>query len=141
MMLYRERALSAIASGRKVRSNVNKWLAKAQVYDYRLCLLPAAGARQARGGSSAGKTECPLDLCRVAPVPGLLSGRRGNHTAMKKIALEVPSRDLRSVGEFHLYAGIVSGMSGSIFRVELVPFILHDSILRFSIAFHELLRP
>ena len=59
---------------------------------------------------------------------------------MNKIALEVPSRDLRSVGEFHLYAGIVSGMSISIFRVELVPFILHDLILRFSIAFHEPLR-
>jgi len=42
MTLYRERALSAMASARKIRSNVNKWLAKAQVYDYRLCLLPAA---------------------------------------------------------------------------------------------------
>ena len=48
---------------------------------------------------------------------------------MKKIAPQEPSRDLRSVGILHLYAGIVSGMGISIFRVELAPFVLHGLIL------------
>ena len=71
-------------------------------------------------------------LLRVTPVLCLINGGCRDDTAMKKIAFQVPSRDLRSVGTLDLHAGIVFGMSNSIFGVELVPFALHEFILLLS---------
>ena len=71
-------------------------------------------------------------LLRVAPVLCLVNGGCRDDTAMEKIAIQVPSREPRSVGTLDLHAGIVFGMSNSIFGVELVPFALHSLILLLS---------
>lgn len=54
---------------------------------------------------------------------------------MKKKTFQVPTGHLYSIRILELHAGVLSGISISIFRVEFAPFILHILILRLSTMF------
>ena len=70
-----------------------------------------------------------LHLLRIAPAHGLVNTARWNNAALKKMALQVPSRELRPIRILHFHSRIVFGMSVWVSGVKLAPFILHAPIL------------
>ena len=70
-----------------------------------------------------------LHLLRIAPAHGLVNTARWNNAALKKMALQVPSRELRPIRILHFHSRIVFGMSIWVPGVELAPFVFHRLIL------------
>ena len=65
-------------------------------------------------------------LVRVTPMLGLVHGIFRGGTAVMKMAPEVPSRELRSIGKLQLHAAILFRMSTLIFGVIFLPLDFHS---------------